>query len=164
MMTVISERACRNTVIDLDIRAAQTKDVPDILSLYAQPDIDDGQKLEISAAQLLFEKFSEYPNYKIYIARNASVIVGTFALLIMDNLGHLGKPSAIIEDVAVSPEYHGKGIGREMMKRAMEIACDAGCYKMTLSSNLKRIKAHRFYESLGFVRHGYSYQIALLDE
>lgn len=150
-------------MFDLEIRSAQSADLPGILTLYAQPEIDDGQYLDLLEAKKIFKKFSEYPSYKIYIAQYSATIVGTFALLIMDNLGHLGKPSAVIEDVAVSPEYHGKGIGRAMMHHAMEIARDAGCYKMTLSSNLKRINAHRFYESLGFEKHGYSYRIDLLS-
>ena len=29
-------------------------------------------------------------------------IVGTFALLIMDNLAHLGAPSGVVEDVVVA--------------------------------------------------------------
>jgi predicted GNAT family acetyltransferase len=36
---------------------------------------------------------------------------------------------------------------------------EAGCYKMALSSNVKRAAAHAFYESLGFERHGYSFVI-----
>ena len=34
-----------------------------------------------------------------------------------------------------------------------------GCYKLVLSSNAKRERAHAFYESLGFERHGYSFRI-----
>ena len=151
-------------MINVDIQTAQSKDLPEILSLYAQPEIDDGEQLELSAAKKLFERLSSYPNYKIYIASSAEKIVGTFALLIMDNLGHLGKPSAVVEDVAVSPEHQGQGIGQQMMRHAMQIASDAGCYKMTLSSNLKRTNAHRFYENLGFEKHGYSYQITLHNE
>ena len=49
----------------------------------------------------------------------AGVIVGSFALLIMDNLGHLGAPSAIVEDVVVDPALHGCGIGRQMMEFAL---------------------------------------------
>jgi hypothetical protein len=30
---------------------------------------------------------------------------------------------------------------------------------MALSSNLKRQKAHDFYDSLGFERHGYSFRV-----
>lgn len=33
----------------------------------------------------------------------------------------------------------------------------AHCYKVTLSAYLKRDRAHRFYESLGFTKHGYSF-------
>ena len=77
----------------------------------------------------------------------------------MDNLAHLGTPSAVIEDVPVDPALQGRGIGREMMQFALELAAANGCYKATLSSNLKRGRAHSFYESLGFERHGYSFRI-----
>jgi GNAT superfamily N-acetyltransferase len=48
-----------------------------------------------------------------------------------------------------------------MMQHAMRQAREAGCYKLVLSSNQKRERAHTFYESLGFVRHGYSFQIEM---
>ena len=46
-------------------------------------------------------------------------VVGTFALLIMDNLGHLGAPSAVVEDVAVDPEWQAQGVGKVMMYHAL---------------------------------------------
>ncbi len=88
-------------------------------------------------------------------------MVGTFALLIMDNLGHLGAPSALVEDVAVDPAAQGHGIGKAMMRHAMALAAESGCYKLALSSNLKREKAHAFYDSLDFERHGFSFRMAL---
>ena len=45
------------------------------------------------------------------------------------------------------------------MEHAREQCRAAGCYKMALSSNLKREGAHAFYDSLGFERHGYSFVI-----
>jgi GNAT superfamily N-acetyltransferase len=48
-----------------------------------------------------------------------------------------------------------------MMQHAMRQAREAGCYKLVLSSNQKREGAHAFYESLGFARHGYSFQIEM---
>ena len=71
-------------------------------------------------------------------------IVGTFAMAIMDNLGHLGAPLRAGGDVAVLPDQQGRGIGKQMMRRAMERARAAGCYKLALSSNLKRDAAHAF--------------------
>ena len=79
----------------------------------------------------------------------------------MDNLGHRGTPSAIVEDVVVDATRQGGGIGRQMMHYALERSREAGCYKLVLSSNLKREAAHRFYDSLGFKRHGYSFLMEL---
>jgi len=145
----------------LNIRAAQTQDLPGVLALYAQPDIDDGQVLPVEEAARLHEKFSRYPDYTLYVAERDGRVAGSFALLIMDNLGHLGAPSAIVEDVVVDPALHGHGIGRQMMRFAMERCREKGCYKLMLSSNARRERAHAFYESLGFERHGFSFRIEL---
>ena len=101
------------------------------------------------------------PNYTLYVAEVDRQIVGSFALLIMDNLGHLGAPSAIVEDVVVDPALQGQGIGRAMMDFAVARAREKRCYKMVLSSNAKRERAHAFYERLGFERHGYSFRLML---
>jgi len=77
----------------------------------------------------------------------------------MHNLGHLGAPSAIVEDVAVAPALQGNGIGKAMMQFALELCRGKGCYKLMLSSNLKREQAHAFYDSLGFERHGFSFRV-----
>jgi len=63
--------------------------------------------------------------------------------------------------VAQAQHDHGRGIGRAMMEHAREECCKAGCYKFALSSNLNREDAHRFYDSLGFERHGYSFRVEL---
>ena len=119
--------------------------------------MDAGKVLAPGDAERIFARMSEYPDYSLYIATSDERVVGTFALLIMDNLAHLGSKSAIIEDFVVSQLYQRKGIGKAMMNFAFDICKSKSCYKMSLSSNLKRSKAHAFYESLGFVKHGYSY-------
>jgi GNAT superfamily N-acetyltransferase len=79
----------------------------------------------------------------------------------MENMAHLGTPSVVVEDVGVLPAMQGKGIGKLMMEFALQYAQEKGCYKMSLSSNLRREKAHLFYESLGFQKHGFSFLIDL---
>ena len=146
------------------IRQATVEDLPDILSLYAQPDMDNNKVTSLENAKELFEQFGRYPNYHLYVACYPSAnnkVVGTFALMVMHNIGHQGSPSAIVEDVAVSSSHQSQNIGSEMMVHAMGLARQAGCYKLALSSNQKRQRAHAFYESLGFEKHGYSFQINL---
>jgi GNAT superfamily N-acetyltransferase len=144
--------------MEVNIREALINDLPNILNLYATV-LDKGVVLSLEEAEILFKKMQTYPNYKVFIAVNDGEIVGTFALLIMDNLAHKGAPSGVVEDVAVITELQGKGIGKMMMEFAMELCKEAGCYKLVLSSNLKRNEAHAFYESLDFEKHGFSFRV-----
>jgi GNAT superfamily N-acetyltransferase len=145
----------------LCIRQADRADLPAVLALYAQPEIDDGDVLPLIEAERIFTRFARYPDYTLYVAEQGGRIVGSFALLIMDNLGHLGAPSGIVEDVVVDPPLHGRGIGQAMMRFALQRCREKRCYKLMLSSNAKRRRAHAFYEALGFDRHGFSFRIEL---
>ena len=144
---------------EIKICEATESDLPSILGLYSE--IGDAQVLSPDQATATFERMKAYPDYHVYVATIDGTIVGTFALLIMDNLAHLGAPSGVVEDVVVSAKRQGQGIGKQMMQFAMERCRERGCYKMVLSSNLEREAAHRFYESLGFERHGYSFRMML---
>jgi GNAT superfamily N-acetyltransferase len=59
----------------------------------------------------------------------------------------------------VAPALQGNGIGKAMMQFALGLCRDKGCYKLMLSSNARRDRAHAFYESLGFERHGFSFRL-----
>ena len=143
------------------IREATSADLPSILTLYAQLDLKGEEHLSVKVARELFTRIQSYPNYHIYVAMSDGSIVGTFALLIMDNLAHEGTPSGIVEDVVVHGDWQGKGLGKQMMEHAMQKCREAGCYKLVLSSNVSREGAHKFYESLGFKKHGYSFMVEL---
>ena len=145
--------------MNIVMRAATESDLSVILALYVE--VDDEQTLPLEQARSIFERMHTYPDYRMYVALLDGSIVGTFALLIMDNLAHLGAPSGVVEDVVVRSDRQGLGIGKQMMRFAMARCRERGCYKLALSSNLKREAAHRFYEDLGFKRHGYSYVVDL---
>ncbi len=143
------------------IRPAMENDIPSILSLYSQLEPDRESTVSLTNAIEIFRKIESYPNYHIYIAEQVGEIFGTFSLAIMDNLAHFGARSGLIEDVVVDEKHRSKGFGKEMMQYAIDLCRQNFCYKVSLSSNLQRESAHRFYESLGFQKHGFSYQIPL---
>ncbi len=58
---------------------------------------------------------------------------------------------AWIEDVVVDADARGKGVGRLLNERALEIASDAGARTVDLTSRPSREAANRLYQRLGFV-------------
>jgi len=146
----------------VQIREAKADDLPALLELHRQLVDADGQEISLEQAEKLFLRIGNYPDYRIYLAeRESGPPVGTFALLIMDSLGHMGTPAAVLEDVVVAEAYRGFGIGRQMIAFATDTARSKGCNKFLFSSGIKRSGAHQFYENLGFKKHGYSYYLNL---
>jgi ribosomal protein S18 acetylase RimI-like enzyme len=144
---------------DLLIRAATRDDLPAVLALYGQPDFNDGRVASLAEAERIFERFASYPDYALYVAEEEARIVGTFCLLVLDNIAHWGMPAGLVESVVVSDEVQGRGVGRAMMREAFRMAEARGCYKVALSSNVRSTGAHAFYESLGFERYGFSFRL-----
>ena len=145
--------------IDLAIRPALPADVPQLLELYKLLDLEPEPELPIDQAQARFRELALRPGHAIYVAEFEQRIVGTFALIFIGGLSHGARDSCIVEDVCVVPEMQGTGIGKQMMGFAMAQCAAVECYKLVLSSHITRGNAHRFYESLGFRKHGHSYLI-----
>jgi ribosomal protein S18 acetylase RimI-like enzyme len=57
---------------------------------------------------------------------------------------------SIIEDVIVEPALRRRGIGEALMRRAIELARQAGAEGVALTSNPQRAAANQLYRSLGF--------------
>ncbi len=145
--------------VDLSIRPALLADVPHLLALYKLLDLAPEPALSIDQAQSRFGELALRPGHRIYVAEFERQIVGTFALIFIGGLSHGARDSCIVEDVCVVPDRQGSGIGKQMMRFAMEQCAGSDCYKLVLSSHVKRSNAHRFYESLGFRQHGHSFLI-----
>jgi GNAT superfamily N-acetyltransferase len=79
-------------------------------------------------------------------------VVGTFQLTLTPGLVGGGRTRATMESVHVRPERRGGGIGARMVAHAVNEARAAGAATLQLTSNKKRLAAHRFYERLGFAR------------
>ncbi|MBB3771829.1 ribosomal protein S18 acetylase RimI-like enzyme [Angulomicrobium tetraedrale] len=143
----------------LTIRPAMPADLPAVLALYRELDAQDAT--DLGEARAIFDRMASYPDYTLHVAEVDGAALGTFTLLAMENIAHAGARSAIIEAVAVAGAAQGRGIGRAMMRAALDLAREKGCYKASLSTRMSRERAHAFYESLGFERHGFSYIIHL---
>ena len=145
----------------VEIRDAEEEDLSEVLRVLRESGIDGGRSFTLEEARAQLTSLRGAPGYRLLVAFVEGEIAGTYALYILGKLGKRGAPAGVVEDVAVAPTHQGQGIGRAMMAHAIEECRKAGCYKLALSSNVRRESAHRFYESLGFERHGYSYAVFL---
>lgn len=59
-----------------------------------------------------------------------------------------------IESAVVDPAWQGQGFGREMLEHAAELAQEAGCAGVRISSNPRLQRAIAQYESCGFKAEG----------
>ena len=150
----------RDLKAGIAVREAEAEDLRAVLNLYGQVGLDEGRTLPLDDAEAIFDYMRAYPNYRLYVAELDGRVVGTFTLIIMRNMIHVGASSGLVEAVGVDVSLRGHGVGRAMMEHARALCRAAGCYKMALSSNLTRERAHAFYDALGFARHGYSFQVA----
>lgn len=78
------------------------------------------------------------------------VVMGTATLYVLEKLIHSGGKVGLIEDVAVSEEARGLGLGRLLIETLTEHADKQGCYKVVLSCSEDNVT---FYEKCDFYRH-----------
>lgn len=141
------------------IRPARQGDLDHLVALYRQLNVGAETELPIDQARRRLIELIANPGHQIFVAEQEQRVVGTFSLIFLGGLTHGGRDSCIVEDVVVSADRQRSGIGRTMMRFALDRCAQADCYKLVLSSHLQRGSAHLFYESLGYAKHGYSYLI-----
>ena len=142
------------------IRPATADDFDSLWQLYKLLEVDGDPAVTSREAEHVFVAILARPAHTIYMAEASGEIVGTYALVFVPGLTHGARDSAIIEDVVVAPNQRGRGIGKWMMRDALERCRQRACYKLVLSSHLQRENAHRFYEGLGFSKHGFSFLVS----
>jgi glucosamine-phosphate N-acetyltransferase len=90
-------------------------------------------------------------NYIIIVAEDleSSEIIGTATLLIEQKFIHNGGRVGHIEDVVTRKGFEGRGVGRKIVSKLIEVANECGCYKIILDCDANVAK---FYEKMGFVK------------
>ncbi len=98
------------------------------------------------------------PGERVVLAESDQLAVGLAALTIGPMLQH-ARPVARVTALVVSEPARALGVGRRLMARAEELARDAGCAGIELTSAMRpeRDAAHRFYEALGYERTSYRF-------
>ena len=98
-------------------------------------------------AKTVFKKIKSTPDHIIYVAVFDSKIIGAATIFIEPKFIHGGGKVGHIEDVVVSKEHQGEGVGLKLIKALIQYAEKKGCYKTVLDCTDEVMP---FYKKLGF--------------
>jgi len=85
----------------------------------------------------------------IFVVRDNNNIIAMVNILYTVSTA-LGTRVGILEDMVVSSEGRGLGIGSKLLEKALEFARERGCHRITLLTDHDNEIAHRFYQKHGF--------------
>jgi GNAT superfamily N-acetyltransferase len=152
--------------VDVAIRRAEEADLGTVVRLFAIPD-EGNKKDEVVSDPVdrcyvdALAAIASDPNNMLMVATQGGAVVGAFHLTIIQHVAYRGQRVAQIENVIVEPSFRQRGVGAVMMRWAIDEARRRGCFRVQLTSNKVRTRAHAFYERLGFVRSHEGMKLAL---
>ena len=85
----------------------------------------------------------------ILVARQGGRVVAMVNLLYTVSTA-LGARVALLEDMVVSPDARGRGVGSQLLDHAIGYAASHGCKRITLLTDATNEAAQRFYGRRGF--------------
>lgn len=71
------------------------------------------------------------------------------------------EPWGLMEDVFVAEDRRNQGWGVRLIRRVIEAARAAGCYKLIATSRYSRPEVHELYLRLGFKDYGKEFRMDL---
>ena len=125
------------------IRAAEAKDAADIQAIAA--DFATSFQVEAVAFQRSFDELLATPYALLTVAEVDGQAVG-YALGFVHATLYANGKVAWVEEIAVRPEFRGRGIGRQLMQRMEQWAEERECKLIALATR----RASAFYERLGY--------------
>lgn len=127
---------------------AELDELVELLNVLFTQDIEfkpDNQKQKAGLEQIILNPALG----EILVMKIDGKVVGMVSLLHSISTA-LGGKVAILEDMVMSKDFRGKGLGKELLNEAIAFAQKRGCLRLTLLTDFDNETAIRFYQSAGF--------------
>ena len=138
---------------ELEVREVMRSELPELLRLYDALHPADKARPEDSALASLWESLLASDHHLYFGVFLDGSMLATCNLAIIPNLTRGCRPYGVIENVVTLEAYRRRGLGRAVLRHALEVAWKRDCYKVMLLTSRLNEETFRFYESVGFDRH-----------
>jgi ribosomal protein S18 acetylase RimI-like enzyme len=137
---------------DIKLTRAGSGDAPVLLDLLKQlaHELGKAQEFRGTLASLVEYGFGAAPAFEAIIAWRGQTPLG-FILYFSEFSTWRGSPGIYVQDLFVSAEARGYGLGEKLTAAAIEQGRRHGASYMRLSVHDGNEQAFRFYQALGFI-------------
>ena len=131
---------------EIRVREAQADDAPTLVKLI----IDLGHPIEEANVLRNLESLS-LSGLLPLVATDGDQVIGMCGISAMVTV-HRPAPVGRVSVMIVDEAYRGRGIGALLVAEAERRLAERGCKIVEVTSNMRRERAHQFYEKLGYER------------
>jgi ribosomal protein S18 acetylase RimI-like enzyme len=138
------------TIRDADLTdAAHGASLVAIIDSYARGAGGQGAPLEDEARATMVRGLGAHPSAFALLAFVADHAVGA-AVCVWTYSTFAARPALNVHDLAVLPDFQGRGVGRALLAEVEARARARGCCKLTLEVHDTNERAKRLYRQIGF--------------
>ncbi|MEO0359596.1 MAG: GNAT family N-acetyltransferase [Pseudomonadota bacterium] len=143
-------------------REASRDDVEAIAALLSDDVLGKRREArDLDRYRAAFDAMAAEPNNTLIVGEAEGRIVAVYQITFISGLSRGGARRAQIEAVRVAADARGRGLGEALMRDAEARARAEGCALVQLTTDRARVRAHRFYDRLGYVASHFGYKRAL---
>jgi ribosomal protein S18 acetylase RimI-like enzyme len=121
----------------MEIRQLKHSDIKQVINLWTS-------SFNRNFNKTLNPDYPNNPSSTTMVVSEGNTIIGVASIHIIYKLS---RTLGLIEDVAVNKDHRGKGIGKSLVEKLIEIGKQKNCDKIVLNTSEKNSK---FYEKIGF--------------
>lgn len=137
-------------IVDADFESAvHRRGIVDVLDSYAADPVGGGTPLSADVRERLVPALRDHPTAMVLVALAAECVVGA-AVCFLGFSTFRARPLLNIADLAVVPEWRGRGVGRLLLGAAEERALQRNCCRLTLEVQEGNDRARALYGRFGF--------------
>jgi len=138
----------------MNIRELQPDELHALLTLYTHLHEHDDPLPPDTIVEAVWSEALANPRIKYFGGFVSGALVSSCTLTVIPNLTHACRPYGVIENVVTHAAHRGQGFGKAVLSHALSQAWSQNCYKVMLLTGRKDEGTLRFYEQVGFDRHG----------